>query len=81
MKIYSFLFLIYKQKLGSLVSEEDLNDGRVYPPVPKIHEVTVKIAAHLAEHLYKNKKAWNYPGRKFTFVLFLLHFDDLFRTG
>jgi hypothetical protein len=73
--------LIYKQKLGSLVSEEDLNDGRVYPPVPKIHEVTVKIAAHLAEHLYKNKKAWNYPGRKFTFVLFLLHVDDLFRTG
>jgi malate dehydrogenase (oxaloacetate-decarboxylating)(NADP+) len=55
------LFLMAAQKLGSLVSEEDLNDGRVYPPVPKIHEVTVKIAAHLAEHLYKNKKAWNYP--------------------
>jgi len=46
-----------------LVSEQDLEDGRVYPPVPAIHEVTVKIAAHLAEHLYKTKKAWNYPGR------------------
>jgi hypothetical protein len=41
-----------------------LDDGRVYPPVPKIHEVTVKIAAHLAEHLYSTKKAWNYPGKK-----------------
>lgn len=46
-----------------MVSEQDLEDGRVYPPVPAIHEVTVKIAAHLAEHLYKTKKAWNYPGR------------------
>ncbi|CAF4415816.1 unnamed protein product, partial [Adineta steineri] len=48
-------------KLGSLVTEKDLDAGRVYPPVPSIHEVTVKIAAHLAEHLYKQKKAWNYP--------------------
>ncbi|CAF5133591.1 unnamed protein product, partial [Rotaria sp. Silwood1] len=48
-------------KLGSLVSEEDLNDGRVYPPIPKIHDVTVKIAADLAKHLYATKKAWNYP--------------------
>ncbi|CAF2772675.1 unnamed protein product [Rotaria sp. Silwood2] len=55
------MFLIAAQKLGSLVNEEDLNDGRVYPPVPKIHEVTVKIATHLAEHLYATKKAWNYP--------------------
>jgi len=49
------------QKLGSLVSQQDLDDGRVYPPVPAIHEVTVKIAADLAENLYQTKKAWNYP--------------------
>ncbi|CAF0877978.1 unnamed protein product [Adineta ricciae] len=55
------MFLIAAQKLGSLVSQADLDEGRVYPPVPTIHEVTVKIAAHLAEHLYKTKKAWNYP--------------------
>ncbi|CAF1130091.1 unnamed protein product [Adineta steineri] len=55
------MFLIGAQKLGSLVTEKDLDAGRVYPPVPSIHEVTVKIAAHLAEHLYKQKKAWNYP--------------------
>jgi hypothetical protein len=58
------------KKLGSLVTEEDLAAGRVYPPIPSIHEVTVKIAAHLAEHLYKNKKAWNYPGK----ILFNLLF-------
>ncbi|UJR14839.1 hypothetical protein I4U23_001824 [Adineta vaga] len=55
------IFLIAAQKLGSLVNEEDLDAGRVYPPIPAIHEVTVKIAAHLAEHLYKTKRAWNYP--------------------
>jgi len=52
-----------------LVSQEDLDDGRVYPPVPAIHEVTIKIAAHLAEHLYNTKKAWNYPGK--TSLIFL----------
>ena len=54
------------QKLGELVTLEDLEAGRVYPPVQAIHEVTVKIAAHLAEHLYKTKKAWNYPGTRFS---------------
>lgn len=58
-----WVVLSLEQKLGSLVSQDDLDAGRVYPPVPTIHEVTVKIAAHLAEHLYQNKKAWNYPGR------------------
>jgi len=40
-----------------------LDSGRVYPPVASIHEVTVKIAAHLVEHLYNKKKAWHYPGK------------------
>jgi hypothetical protein len=47
-----------------------LDSGRVYPPVSSIHEVTVKIAAHLAEHLYNEKKAWNYPGKIDIFYLF-----------
>ncbi len=51
------------------MTEKDLDAGRVYPPVASIHEVTVKIAAHLAEHLYKNKKAWNYPGKFHFFCL------------
>lgn len=55
------MFFMAAQKLGSLVSEADLEAGRVYPPIPSIRQVTVKIAAHLAEHLYKEKKAWNYP--------------------
>jgi hypothetical protein len=57
-----------------LVSQEDLDDGRVYPPVAAIHEVTIKIAAHLAEHLYKTKKAWNYPGKIKYFDLSLIFF-------
>ena len=58
------LFFLISQQLGSLVSEKDLESGRVYPPIPSIHDVTVKIAAHLVEHLYKTKRAWNYPGIK-----------------
>jgi len=58
------LFLIAAQKLGSLVNPEDLEAGRVYPPITTIHQVTIKIAAHLAEHLYTNKQAWNYPEPK-----------------
>ena len=55
-----------------------MDDGRVYPPIPSIHEVTVKIAAHLAEHLYKNKKAWNYPGKSsFVFRWKSSSFDHL----
>lgn len=50
------------KELGALVTETDLEAGRVYPPVASIHHVTVKIAARLAEHLYEQKKAWNYPG-------------------
>ncbi len=64
--------LLFK-KLGSLVTEKDLDAGRIYPPIASIHEVTVKIAVHLSEHLYKNKKAWNYPGR-FHIFLFLYNF-------
>jgi malate dehydrogenase (oxaloacetate-decarboxylating)(NADP+) len=56
------IYLFFK-KLGSLVTEKDLDSGRVYPPVASIHEVTVKIAAHLVEHLYNKKKAWHYPGK------------------
>jgi len=67
----SNLNLLLKQKLGSLVNQADLDEGRVYPPVPAIHEVTIKIAAHLAEHLYKTKKAWNYPGKNENFFFAL----------
>lgn len=49
------------------MTEADLEKGRVYPPIPTIHDVTVKIAAHLAEHLYKQKKAWCYPGQSLVF--------------
>lgn len=58
--------------LGALVSEKDLDSGRIYPPIPTIHEVTVKIAAHLADHLFKQKQAWQYPGNVSFQKLFLI---------
>ncbi|CAF4335036.1 unnamed protein product, partial [Rotaria sp. Silwood2] len=58
------MFLIAAQKLGSLVTQKDLDSGRIYPPIPTIREVTIKIAAHLVEHLYKEKKAWFHPEPK-----------------
>ncbi|CAF0769696.1 unnamed protein product [Didymodactylos carnosus] len=55
------MFLLAAKHLGALVSQEDLDSGRVYPPIPTIHEVTIKIATKLAEWLYETKRAWNYP--------------------
>ncbi|CAF1115453.1 unnamed protein product [Rotaria sp. Silwood1] len=58
------MFLIAAQKLGSLLTQKELDSGRVYPPIPTLREVTIKIAAHLVEYLYKEKKAWYYPEPK-----------------
>ncbi|CAF1361487.1 unnamed protein product [Didymodactylos carnosus] len=55
------MFFLAAQHLGALVSQEDLDSGRVYPPISTIQEVTVKIATKLAEWLYETKRAWNYP--------------------
>lgn len=49
------------QTLAGLVTSQDLAEGRVYPPLSKIREVSVKIAAALAEYTYSKGAAATYP--------------------
>ena len=47
--------------LASLVTKDDLEVGRVYPPLTKIREVSTKIAVKVAEYVYELKMASHYP--------------------
>jgi malate dehydrogenase (oxaloacetate-decarboxylating)(NADP+) len=46
------MFLKAAQKLASLVSDEDLAMGRVYPALSKVREVSIHIATAVAEEAY-----------------------------
>jgi len=46
------MFLIAAKTLASLVSEEDLAMGRIYPALSKIREVSLKIATAVAEEVH-----------------------------
>ncbi|XP_057665589.1 NADP-dependent malic enzyme-like [Diorhabda carinulata] len=54
-------FLTTAQALADLVTEEDLNVGRIFPPIENILEVSVKIATKLVEHSYQQCMATVYP--------------------
>ena len=47
------MFLIAAKTLAGLADDQDLAVGRVYPPLSKIREVSVKIAAAVAEEAYR----------------------------
>ena len=49
------------QGLAKLVTEEDLSLGRMYPPLSKIKNVSIKIATKVAEEAYKEGMASTYP--------------------
>ena len=44
-----------------MVTEEDIAVGRMYPPLSKIRECSVKIAADICETAYADKMASVYP--------------------
>ena len=49
------------QSLAKLVTEQDLNEGRIYPALSKIREVSALIAVDVAEYAYANQMAAHYP--------------------
>jgi len=51
------MFLAAAKTLAKEVTEEDLKQGRIYPPLTKIRTISVKIAQAVAEVAYKNKLA------------------------
>ncbi|KAL1468881.1 hypothetical protein MTO96_041199, partial [Rhipicephalus appendiculatus] len=46
------VFLIAAKTVANTVTEQNLNEGRVYPPLSDIHDVSLNIAAELASHFY-----------------------------
>jgi len=55
------MFLKAAQDLASLVTDEHLAQGRVYPPLNQIRDVSTRIATGLVEYAYEKKLASTYP--------------------
>lgn len=53
------MFLVAAKKLAELVSEEDLAQGSLYPPLSDILPVSVKIGAAVAAYAYDHNLAGN----------------------
>ena len=49
------------QTLANLVTNRNLDEGRVYPPLSNITSASVSIAVSLAEFMYKEGIATTYP--------------------
>jgi len=49
------------QALAGLVSDEDLAEGRIYPPLRLVREVSTALAASLVEYAYEHDFASAYP--------------------
>ncbi|KAA0703459.1 NADP-dependent malic enzyme [Triplophysa tibetana] len=55
------VFLVTAETIAELVTEEHLTEGRLYPPLCKIQEVSIKLAVKIVEYAYKHKMATLYP--------------------
>lgn len=47
--------------MAELVTQADLDEGRVYPPLSKIRETSTHLSTRLIEYAYKEKLAFAYP--------------------
>jgi len=55
------IFLMAAEALANRVSDQDLAEGRLYPPLNTIRDCSTAIAAYIADHAYKNGLASTYP--------------------
>ncbi|MCI4390468.1 hypothetical protein PGIGA_G00122980 [Pangasianodon gigas] len=55
------IFLITAETLAELVTEKDLAEGRLYPPLTCIQDVSFKIAVKTVEYAYKHQMAMLQP--------------------
>lgn len=58
------VFLTTAEIIAHMVSQKNLEEGRLYPPLKSIQEVSVKVAVKIAEEAYKDKTATFYPEPK-----------------
>jgi len=59
--VHESVFLFAAEALADLVTDEDLALGRMYPPLSKIKNVSIKIATKVAQEAYKEGMASTYP--------------------
>jgi len=55
------IFLRASQALAEMVTDDDLKEGRVYPPLSNIVEVSTRLAVRIVEYAYKTGSAGRYP--------------------
>ena len=55
------MILLLFQALAKQVTPEDYAVGRMYPPLSKIRDCSLRIAAEISEEAYKDKTASVYP--------------------
>ncbi|NWT26956.1 MAON protein, partial [Cardinalis cardinalis] len=72
------IFLITAETIAAEVTEQHLAEGRLYPPLDSIREVSLKIAVKIADWAYKHGLASSYPepADKETFVRQLMYSSD-----
>lgn len=58
------IFLIAAEVIAETVTEKHLAEGRMYPPLSTIRDVSFKIATKIVEYAYKNNLAAWYPEPK-----------------
>ncbi|KAM6139647.1 NADP-dependent malic enzyme isoform 2-T2 [Phoenicopterus ruber ruber] len=58
------VFLTTAEVIAQQVSEENLQEGRLYPPLVTIQHVSLKIAVRIAEEAYRSNTASVYPQPK-----------------
>jgi len=55
------VFLSAAEGLADMVSEQDLDVGRLYPPLSALREISIKIAVKVAKEAYREGSASTYP--------------------
>ncbi|XP_054266748.1 NADP-dependent malic enzyme-like isoform X2 [Macrosteles quadrilineatus] len=55
------VFLMASSALADMVSEADLEQGSLYPPLQNIKEISIKVATKVAEFAYQRGMAFTYP--------------------
>ncbi|XP_023327514.1 NADP-dependent malic enzyme isoform X4 [Eurytemora carolleeae] len=58
------VFLSAAEALAEMVEESDIEVGRLYPPLSKIREISLRIATRIAEEAYAEGTASTYPEPK-----------------
>ncbi|XP_062321050.1 NADP-dependent malic enzyme isoform X2 [Osmerus eperlanus] len=72
------IFLTTAETIAELVTEQDLAEGRLYPPLNTIRDVSLKLAVKIVEYAYEHNMASLHPEPKdkLAFVRSLVYSTD-----